>query len=187
MLMKRRMMVVLVVAWEAAACGVANRARFNAARGPGEPLMPPLASFTDPAATRAALGNPGRWRVHSDLRRRGAWGAPAYRDMWVEVRGHQFAGHEGTLLLHFCNGRLGNTRFYPADQQAVIAAVERRLHIHLVRQERCKQCVWRRNVMVDAGEDGLSTHRYVSWSDGRLLSESDAWWNLYSEGRQDWE
>jgi hypothetical protein len=149
--------------------------------------MPPLTSFADRATVRVQLGNPQNWRLRSDLARQGSWGAPAYRDAWVEVASHRLLGHEGTLRLHFTNERLEGTWFYPPDQEGLMRAVEQRLQTRFVRPEGHE--FWGAkaspSVTLYAGQDGFG--RFVSWYDHRLLRESDDWWTLFASGRQEWQ
>jgi len=184
--MSRTIGWLVVLAIYSTGCGVAGRARFRSATGPGEPLMPPLTSFADLAATRARLGHPLEWQVVSNKLRKGAWASPSYSDVWVEVAGHELLGHRGVLRLHFDNLRLEDTRFYPEDQPAVVAAVETKMHVRFVRQEGWKHSVVElsNNVHVVEGEDGWG--RYVSWLDHRLLRESDDWWTIFASGQQSW-
>src|SRR5262245_56919624 len=105
--------LMLAVATSSIACNVVARACFDVAEGPPEPLMSPFLSFAAPEPVREALGHPPTWKIFSNAGRKGSWLAPRYIDTWVEVSGHQFRGHFGTLRLHFENDRLEDTRFYP--------------------------------------------------------------------------
>jgi hypothetical protein len=181
-----RLVIVVAAVVASAACGVGNRARFDTARGEPVALMPPLASFTDRETVRRELGNPKHWRLRSDLARKGSWGAPAYRDAWVEVAGESLLGHEGILRLHFTNERLEGTWFYPVDEEALMRAVEQSLQTRFVRPKGHE--FWGAkadpSVTLYAGLDGFG--QFVSWYDRRLVRESDDWWTLFASGQQQW-
>jgi len=139
-------------------------------------------------ARRTVSASEDKWKVIENSHLPPGDKRPRFDILQVEVPEFTDCGVKGVLALHFFNGRLTSTWFYPSDLSMYLQCLESR-HIHFDPKGPMTQT--ERNLGATIAEVRVShrtrvwlfrdyrNHDYVGWEDIKLIAEENQWIRNY--------
>ncbi len=155
-------------------CGIEAKDAYTKVRADRSPLIDGFFSYASQAEVEAQLKRAGL--LYSVGKANGLAPndpRPTYEVVEIKVQAFTHLNQSGELNLSFFNNRLSDTRFFPVDPEAYLAALRNSgLQVTEQRAVSGSTAVWTYQAY-----DG---RRYVGWTDSRLDEEHAKWIARYS-------
>ena len=142
----------------------------------GEKLINGFESYTSSAQVRASIPSNFFWQVTGNSSLDQDDTRPPYNILSVSLKGYQYKGYTGELVLVFFNDRLMQCIFYPMDIEGFKKVLTKNLKVKIIQGSKIKIS---KNVRLLHYID-YKNRPYFSWEDNRLIQENSAWIMRYS-------